>query len=112
MFGRMRFVVKVNAALARMDVDPREIPSQARQTMQDLGRQSGLTSEETAVLLVEQVPDDQLPLAVTSAKHLSKWTWEMEGKYRPDRVSAIREALEKAGQEHDAAVAEHVRERG
>jgi hypothetical protein len=95
MFGKMAFVVKVNGALARLGVNPRDIPSKARQAAQDFGHEFGLTAQETAVLLIEQVPEDLLPLAVATAKSLATQKWEREGKYKADHVRSAQEAIKK-----------------
>lgn len=93
MLGRMVFVVRVNAALARLGVNPTDIPSHARQAAQDFGHEFGLTAQETAVLLVEWCPEDLLSPAVTTAKTSATLTWEQEGKYKADRVRRAHDAI-------------------
>lgn len=56
MFSRFFYPVKVNAALAAINISPSLINQEYRQGIQDVGYETGATPQEAAVFIAAQLP--------------------------------------------------------
>ncbi len=86
------YPVKVNAALAGMGVPPTQFNGEWRSGMQQIGKEAGMTPQETAVAIVAHGLGINFPMDVENAIGV----WRAEGKVdisKPD----VREALAKMG---------------
>jgi len=86
------YVVRVNAAVAGLGIDPQRVPANLRQFAQALGKSMGATPQETALMLISQ-----LPLHMHSAADIKVASlWIAEGRIRRDNP-AIEEAIHNLG---------------
>jgi hypothetical protein len=88
----MFYAIRVNAAIAALGVDPRSVPLDLRQQAQEMGKRSGCTPQETALMLISQ-----LPLYIHSAADIRVANlWVRERKVRRENP-AIYEAMMNLG---------------
>ena len=86
------YPVKVNAALASMAVPPTQFNGEWRSGMQQIGKEGGLTPQETALVIVGYGLGINYPDDVETAIGL----WRHEGKINLSKPEVI-EALSKMG---------------
>jgi hypothetical protein len=88
----MFYTFRVNAAVAALGIDPRHVPADLRQLAQQMGKQSGATPQEAALMLVSQ-----LPLYINSAADIRVANlWMQERKVRRENP-AIDTAIQNLG---------------
>lgn len=81
---------KVNAAVAGIGINPASIDGQTRSELQTLGREAGLTAEETALVVVSLVAGIGAP---TELEHIVS-VWHRERKVdleKPEVIDAMYE---------------------
>ncbi len=84
----MFFVIRVNNALALLNIDPRIFKSEYRQLGQMVGKEAGASPQEVALVLASH-----LPLAYKmNANPLAAKDWIRKRKINP-RDPSVREAL-------------------
>lgn len=71
MFGRIRYILSVNAALIDLGLNPRAFQATYRQGIQALGYADGVTPQATAVFLYHQLPIGLRP--VKSDAVIAQW---------------------------------------
>lgn len=86
------YPVKVNVALASMAVNPSVFAGEWRSNMQQIGKNAGLTPEETALAIVAHGLGINFPMDVENAIGL----WRQQGKVDISKPAVI-EALQKMG---------------
>lgn len=52
----MFYILRVNAAIARLGINPQHVPADLRQRAQEMGNSMGATPQEAALMLVSQLP--------------------------------------------------------
>ncbi|WP_143748730.1 hypothetical protein [Mesorhizobium sophorae] len=87
----MFFVIRFNAAFAALGINPTLVPADYRELGQTLGKQSGCTPQEAALMVLVNLPADIQRRANPEAVNV----WMREGKVRPN--PAMHEALSKIG---------------
>lgn len=84
----MFFAIRVNNALALLGIDPRIFQSEYRQFGQQIGKESGATPQEVALVLASHLP----MVYRLNANPLTAKDWIRKRKVNP-RDPSVREAL-------------------
>ncbi|MER9374250.1 hypothetical protein [Mesorhizobium sp. M0491] len=87
----MFFVIRFNAALAGLGISPTLVPAEYRELGQTLGKKSGCTPQEAALMVLANLPADIQRSANPQVANL----WMHEGKVRPN--PAMQEAMSRIG---------------
>lgn len=90
MFKRARYAISVNAALAKIGINPNHIDRTYRQGMQEMGMADGATPEEVAVFIFYQLP---IGLRPDNGERIAEY-WKEIGRVRQEVIEEAK--LERA----------------
>jgi hypothetical protein len=92
---RVFYVIRVNAAIARLGINPQHVPADLRQRAQEMGKSMGATPQEAALMLVSQ-----LPIAIRApADYRVVKLWVRERRIRVENP-AMQQAAANLGWQH------------